>query len=207
MATFYIENENGNIFSADGSRRFIKLSGRAAYEYLKTEECNAKRFMKTSSFEETGDVEWVEVPACCMRQHRQSERREQYMSDCIEESGFITISFYATEDDESTDVASGEELIADPDCDVEEQALRNITIDTLREALATLTEDEMWLVTQLYLADGYMSDCELSKASGIARTTINYRKRRVLKKLKMISRFFLFQKWKNRSICKRHLCA
>lgn len=184
MEIFYIESKEGNILSANGDRRFIKLSGKAAYEYLKTEEGKGKRFMKTSSFEETGDVEWVEVPACCMRQHRQSERREQYMSDCIEESGFITISFYAAEDAEGTDVASGEELIEDPTCNVEVQALQNIEIAALRSALKKLTPEEMWLVERLFLSSCPTNENRLSKELGITQSTLNYRKKQVLNKLK-----------------------
>lgn len=184
MEIFYIESKEGNILSANGDRRFIKLSGKAAYEYLKTEEGKGKRFMKTSSFEETGDVEWVEVPACCMRQHRQSERREQYMSDCIEESGFITISFYATEDDESTDVASGEELIADPNCDVEEEALRNVEIGTLKEALSTLSDKQKELIYYLYLSPNPLTMEEVAKIWGINVSNIYRRKKTILKKLK-----------------------
>ncbi len=184
MEIFYIESKEGNILSTNGDRRFIKLSGRAAYEYLKTEEGKGKRFMKTSSFEETGDVEWVEVPACCMRQHRQSERREQYMSDCIEESGFITISFYATEDDENSDVASGEELIADPNCDVEMQAFRNIELDILRKALETLTDDEKQLIYYLFLAPEQLTVREIGEMLGIHFVTVSKRKNKAFQKIK-----------------------
>ena len=95
MAIYYIENENGNILSEDGSKHFMKLSGKQAYEYLKSEEGRQKRFMRTSSHEDGGEEEFVEVPSTHIRRHRRDERHEQYVSDCIEGSGLITISLYA----------------------------------------------------------------------------------------------------------------
>lgn len=63
-----------------------------------------------------------------IRRHRRDERHEQYVSDCIEGSGLITISLYAMEDDKNSDYASGEELIADSSSSVEEQALHDMFI-------------------------------------------------------------------------------
>lgn len=95
MAIYYIENENGSFKSADGNRCFMKLSGRQAYEYLKTPEGQNKRFMRTSSHEDGCEEEFVEIPSTLMKQHRKDERHKQYVSDCMENSGLITISLYA----------------------------------------------------------------------------------------------------------------
>ena len=37
MSIYYIENENGTYLSEDGKRKFIKLEGEKAYEYLSSE--------------------------------------------------------------------------------------------------------------------------------------------------------------------------
>ena len=52
MAIYYIENPNGKYPSEDGSRRFDKLSGRTAYEYLQTTEGKGIRFMKANEAED-----------------------------------------------------------------------------------------------------------------------------------------------------------
>ena len=184
MAMYYIENENGTFLSEDGTRRFMKLSGKAAYDFLQTEEGRKKRFMKTSAHEDGGEEEYVEVTTGCMRKHRRDERREQYVSDCIEESGRITISLYAMEDDDTVDYASGEELIADPDLDVESEALRKIEIETLRKALKTLTEDETRLISALYYRIPAMTEDEYAKATGITQQAVSKKKRAVLEKIR-----------------------
>lgn len=184
MAIYYIESENGNILSANGERRFIRLAGKAAYDFLESEEGKGRRFMRTSSFEDGKDDEWVEVPLSCMQEHRKDERHEQYVSDCIEESGYTVISFYAAESDENSDVASGEELLGDPDCNVEEQALHSIDIEMLRVALKSLTAEEKWLIDRLYLSKSPITENQLSHELGVSQSTLNYQKRQVLNKLK-----------------------
>ena len=184
MAIYYIENENGTFLSGDGTRRFMKLSGKAAYAFLQTEEGRKKRFMKTSAHEDGGEEEYVEVTVGCMRKHRKEERREQYVSDCIEESGRITISLYAMEDNDTVDYASGEELIADPDLDVESEVIRKIEIETLRKALKTLTKEEFQLVQELYLSKHPLTVREMGEKLSVHFVTISKRRKAVLKKLK-----------------------
>lgn len=184
MATFYIENENGNFFSEDGKRRFMRLTGKAAYDYLSSEEGKNKHFMKTSSYEDGGELEWIEVPEALVPEHCKAKRRAQYVSDCIEESGFITISMYAAEDDEESDFASGEELIVDSSCNVEEQAIQNIEISVLREALSTLSDKQKELINYLYLSPNPLTMEEVATILGINVSNVCRRKNTILKKLK-----------------------
>lgn len=184
MAIYYIENENGNILSEDGSKHFMKLSGKQAYEYLKSEEGRQKRFMRTSSHEDGGEEEFVEVPSTHIRRHRRDERHEQYVSDCIEGSGLITISLYAMEDDKNSDYASGEELIADSSSSVEEQALHDMDLEALHRALQTLNDDELRMIHALYFSKKRCSERQLAKKMGISHVAVHKRKNTILEKLK-----------------------
>ena len=47
MKIVYIEDENGEVFSEDKKRRFTRLVGTEAYEYLKSAEGKNKVFFKT----------------------------------------------------------------------------------------------------------------------------------------------------------------
>ena len=64
------------------------------------------------------------------------------------------------------------------------QALQNIDIAALRSALKKLTPEEMWLVERLFLSSYPTNENRLSKELGITQSTLNYRKRKVLHKLK-----------------------
>ncbi len=81
MSIFFIEDKNGNYFSADGKRRFIRLKGKAAYDYLKRPNGRGKRFYKLSAEEETEDDVFVEIPASKISRVRKCERRTQYVAD------------------------------------------------------------------------------------------------------------------------------
>ena len=45
MKIVYIEDENGEVFSEDKKRRFTRLVGTEAYEYLKSAEGKNKVFL------------------------------------------------------------------------------------------------------------------------------------------------------------------
>lgn len=47
MSIYYIEDKNGDYFSADKKRRFIRLTGKQAFIYLK--QHRGKRFYKTTN--------------------------------------------------------------------------------------------------------------------------------------------------------------
>ena len=184
MAIYYIENENGTFLSEDGKRRFIRLCGREAYDYLRSAEGKKKRFMKTSTQEDGGEEEYVEVPLAYMRKHRKDERREQYVSDCIEGSGVITISLYAMENDDTVDYASGEELISDPASDVESEVFRKMEKETLRKALEMLTEDEMKIIKAMYFSDRPVTEREMAADLGISQGSVHKRKQAIFRKIK-----------------------
>lgn len=68
--------------------------------------------------------------------------------------------------------------------DVEEEVLKKIMIENLHKALEMLKPEEKELIWNLYFEG--VSEVELSKRTGIGRTTLQYRKYQILKKLKQI---------------------
>jgi RNA polymerase sigma factor (sigma-70 family) len=91
--------------------------------------------------------------------------------------------------DENDDIISGEELIADPTVDVEEQALLEIKLEMLRRALKTLTDDELQLIQALYLGKNECSERKIAAEMGLSQVAIHKRKKAVLEKLKNFFEF------------------
>ncbi len=60
MSIFFIEDKNGDFFSTDGKRRFIRLSGKAAYDYLSIHK--GKRFYKQTAENGDEDSIFIEIP-------------------------------------------------------------------------------------------------------------------------------------------------
>lgn len=67
---------------------------------------------------------------------------------------------------------------------VEDAVIREIDLEILRRALKTLTDEELKIVRSLYLDENPMSERQLSRIMDIPVTTLDYRKKQVLKKLK-----------------------
>lgn len=137
MSIYYFENENGTFFSEDGKRRFIRLSGKEAYDYMRENKSGDSYFVQT-----------------------------------------------VTDDTEDGDGTAVVDKYSDDGHTVEDAVIREINLEILRRALKTLTDDELKIVRSLYLDDNPMSERQLSKIMDIPVTTLDYRKKQVLKKLK-----------------------
>ena len=60
--------------------------------------------------------------------------------------------------------------------------MRAVVLEKLNEALHTLTEEETSIIQALFYQE--ISEAELAKKLGIARTTLQSRKYKILEKLK-----------------------
>ena len=137
MSIYYFENENGTFFSEDGKRRFIRLSGKEAYDYMRENKSGDSYFVQT-----------------------------------------------VTDDTEDGDGTAVVDKYGDDGHAVEDAVIREINLEILRRALKTLTDDELKIVRSLYLDENPMSERQLSRIMDIPVTTLDYRKKQVLKKLK-----------------------
>ncbi|MBR6984215.1 MAG: sigma-70 family RNA polymerase sigma factor [Ruminococcus sp.] len=79
-----------------------------------------------------------------------------------------------------TNEFNGADIIEDPSDPLEDRILRSQMIEKLLEAIALLSDEDKELIEMLYF-DG-MSEREITRLTGVARTTINYRRNRILKK-------------------------
>lgn len=68
--------------------------------------------------------------------------------------------------------------------DVEDAAVRAVMLERLNEALHTLTDEEAAIIHDLFYKE--ISEVELAKKLGIARTTLQSRKYKILEKLKKL---------------------
>ena len=181
IKVFYIEDNNGQYVSADGSKRWTRLTGQALYDFLQTE-----RGKKTYFFVDTDDngvAIGVEIRNTELASNLKGDKNHgDYLKQVRDESGYITVSFdyFETEDGTST----GDEVIPNNDDSIENDVLRQFDLETLRRALDTLTEDEYALIFALFLQDEPMTESEYANQKGTTQQAINKRKKAILKKLR-----------------------
>ncbi len=181
MSIYYIEDKNGDYFSTDRKKRFIRLSGKAAYEYLSAHR--EKRFYKLAPEDESEENVFIEVPTSKVSHIRKDERRAQYVADIRKKSGISEISLYAIKGSDHGERCTGEELIEDVAIDVESTAIHNIELEKLYQAVQSLSEDEQELVARLY-SKKPTTIIDLSKEWNVHYSTISRRHKAILRKLK-----------------------
>lgn len=181
MKIYYVEDKNGRYASADGSRRFTKLEGKAAYEFLMSPQGKERRFMKLTNTENDDDEINVEVSSEEMKAFRTYERRQQYVADNEKEKSYIVISLnYIDCESKEQNMKS----LIDVDSDVEATVFRQINLEILRSALDALDEDEHALIYALYLQEHPMTESEYAMHIRISQQAVHKRKSAILQKLK-----------------------
>ena len=183
MSIYYFENENGTFFSEDGKRRFIRLSGKEAYAYIREHKTEDVYFVQTVTDEtEEGEKVFVEVPKSSVSVYRSGTYHAQYLSKMRKKKRYRLVSLYhPTEESDGTAVV---DKYGDDGHSVEDAVIREINLEILRRALKSLTDAELKIVRSLYLDENPMSERQLSRIMDIPVTTLDYRKKLVLKKLK-----------------------
>ncbi len=96
----------------------------------------------------------------------------------------VILSFDALDTDEYT----GESIFADPNTDIETEVADNIMREKLNRALTQLSEEEIFLIEQLYYLN--QSERRLAEILKLSQNAIHKRKHKILMRLKEI-----LEKW------------
>ena len=150
---------------------WIEMSGAEYLDFVRDPENKDRLFLNMKNV----------VLECSKEEYLQS-RTEKRRSDYLAESkrGWTIISLFSQADKEST----GEEVIPDPDADVEENILRTLAVQRVREVVDALPEEDAALLRALYLQTPPLTLRAYSEKTGIPVMTLHYRKEKLLRLLK-----------------------
>ena len=114
------------------------------------------------------------------------QRKEKYFTHDLkqvdkETGGIIVIS---SREDSYERLLEAEKQFAEEAENVEDVAVRAVMLEKLNEALHTLTDEETAIIHALFYQE--ISEVELAKKLGIARTTLQSRKYKILEKLRKL---------------------
>ncbi len=187
MKVFYIEDENGKYISPNGERRFTRLTGKQAYDFLESDIGKGKYFFKTESNEYDRedvivDEIYVEVPSEKIPQVRSYKNHEDYKNKCEEETDFEILSIEELPYDDG--IISGEELIKSGDESTEDAVERNMDLERLHKAVQSLSQEEFAIIQCLYLSKNRLTESKLASVLGISQQAVNKRRHSILKELK-----------------------
>lgn len=182
MKTYYYEDKNGEFFSEDKSRRFSRVSGRAAYKFLNSPEGKGRRFMLASDTED-GVTVYVEIPRDMISDIRTDERRKQYLRDCKNKYSNSASASQARIDIDNL-IESRNDISAEEISNPESIHIHEQEIQQLKDSLKLLNEAEIDIINALYLQDEPISEREYARRKNIPQRTLNDQTRRILSKLK-----------------------
>lgn len=120
----------------------------------------------------------MEVSEAAYKAFYKDKRRQKYLNERSDNNGDFSYDML------TTDEFNGEDILVDELADTAGQAERNLLLDKLRLAIASLSEDERQLLDALYYQG--LTERDWSAQSGIPQKTINDRKKRLLIKLQKI---------------------
>ena len=118
----------------------------------------------------------LEVTETVYKAFYKDKRRQKYLAERSKANQDFSYDML------TTDEFSGEDILIDDRVDVAEQAIQNILLIELRQALLKLSEEERDLIAALYFKG--MTEREISRITSIPQKTINDRKHRILQKLR-----------------------
>ena len=136
----------------------------------------------------TLDGQAFEVSRELYEAYYKGRRKERYFTHDLKqehtkvdkETGRITV--IPSREDSYERLLATEKQFAEETEDIEDAAIRAVMLEKLNEALHTLTDEETAIIHALFYQE--ISEVELAKQLGIARTTLQSRKYKILEKLK-----------------------
>lgn len=134
------------------------------------------------------DGQTFEVSRELYEAYYKGRRKEKYFTQDLkqertrvdQETGQITV--IPSREDSYERLLEAEKQFAEDTEDIEEVAIRAVMLEKLTAALHTLTDEEKTIIHALFYQE--ISEVELAKQLGIARTTLQSRKYRIFEKLR-----------------------
>lgn len=182
MKKFYIVDKNGTYASADGKTRFKCLTGKALFDYLKSDEGSKKEF--DIDFDDNGDEIGIEIPKDIANAHLKEKERRKYVLKTQKTLGYTIVSLNSDFEGKDGEMMTFGEVITDDSDDLVEEIARKENIQRLQLALLQLSTEELDLITSLYLIESPLTEAEYAARMNVNQSTINRRKNAILHRLK-----------------------
>ena len=170
----------------DGQDNWIMMNSYEFALFMKTPDGQARKddFGQLDACSKDDDIIIMECGAEKAKEWRADKDRHDYLKECEAESGYTTFSYSSVYSEEGE--TSGEDMLPDESCDVEEEIIRKILIQEMRQAISFLEPEEIELINALYLNEKTQTEKEYAAAHNEKRSTINSRKYMVLGKLRTL---------------------
>ena len=160
---------------------WVFMTGKDLYKFIKNPENKNRYFMTLDDRVcKDADIITMECTRESYKEWRIQKNHEDYLDRFENEREFISINSYIPDSETMT----YEEVIADESVDIEDDLMRVVKNQLLKEFFEGLSEKEKNLINILFIENDGKNEFEIAKEKGIAQQTLNNRKLALRKKLK-----------------------
>ena len=185
MKTIYLVKKNPNLSAEDN---WIKMNGRDFYKFIKTPEGQRRKslFVTLPACGKKDYAIVIEAEPDVAKEITSENNHRKHLNRESAKKGYVILSYHAIQ--QTDDDFYGEELLIDDACTVEDQALHQIEIDALYNAISYLSWEDQKYVQDVYLSEERMSDQQYADLNGIERWRVMNRKAAILRDLRILLR-------------------
>lgn len=158
----------------DGQDNWITMNSYEFAMFMKTPEGQERKdnFGQLDACEKDDNIIVMECGAERARKWRAEKDRHDYLVEQKIASGYTTFS-YSSIYSEYEDV-TGEEMLQDEECDVEETAIHNLSLADMRQAINSLNSEEKKLISILLDYEMNITLSRLSELMGLTFEQTRY---------------------------------
>lgn len=162
---------------------------REIYENNKSCPVNQRRYFAPLPGIETGDVyycfecDYDRYKKYRAKKEQKARKKRANKEDDVMYGSVRLLSLDVEFTDDSVDAYSLHDLIADEDSLFENELIESLMF---QQVVNALSEDEIELIYAIYLSDKPMTIRDYAEITGVHFTTVNYRKKKILEKLKKL---------------------
>lgn len=175
---FYVLNTEAQVQA--GAEKYRLVQGKELEEIITTPEWKRKEFIFQK--QQNGEQIGIEVPESKRKESRAEKNRKVYLRKVMAERDISITSLDVIIGSEEK--GSGEDVIADESANIEEIIFAREDMETLKQAINGLSEEEYHIIFSLYLAESRKTERDLAKEMNITQATVNRRKGAILRKMK-----------------------
>ena len=176
--TIYLVKKNPE--STKENTEWMQMSGEEFYRFTHSEEGKGRYFIHlTDDVGYEADEIYIEAGYEEFYSWKQEDNRHRYLADCAKDTMIIS---------SDVPVTGGEELllidtIQDESISIDEMIVHKEMLKKLREALASLSSDEVAIIQTLYFSGRIVTEAEAGKRLGMSQQAFHYRKKKIFSKL------------------------
>lgn len=156
------------------SAEWVEMTGKEFYEFINSTEGKGRHFIDFDACK-------LEVTQEQYRQWQREADHRRYLQQFEDMADILSLDYLTIDSG-----ISGDYCLVDDSESTEDKIIRIADMEALAEALRSLSDEERWMIGELYLYNKTKTEDELALLIGKTRQVVNKQKKKILKKLEKL---------------------